>query len=265
MPWLERPGARIFYDLHGPAAAPLVVFAHGLGGNHLSWWQQVPAFLDAGYRCLAFAHRGFAPSAQAAPEPGARAFADDLAAILETAAPGQPVRLIAQSMGGWTCLAFALAHPDRVRALVMCDTHGGFWSPETAAAWAAKPPGTEADLLARGIHPAAGERMAREQPALHHLYRGIDALAVDLDKDALRRQLGELRTVTPDDLGPLQFPVLCLAGEEDIVIPPAAVQAFARALPRGEFTTIPAAGHSVYFERAPAFNALVIDFLRRAG
>ncbi len=264
MPWLERPGARIFYDLHGPAGAPLLVFAHGLGGNHLSWWQQVPAFARE-FRCLVFAHRGFAPSTQDAPEPGARAFADDLAALVDAVAPGQPVRLVAQSMGGWTCLAFALADPARVRALVMCDTHGGFWSPETAAAWAAKPPGIEADLFARGIHPAAGERMAREQPELHFLYRGIDALAEGLDKDALRRQLGELWTITPADVAALDLPVLCISGKEDIVIPPAAVEAFACALPRGEYVAVPAAGHSVYFERAAAFNELVLGFLRRTA
>jgi pimeloyl-ACP methyl ester carboxylesterase len=165
-------------------------------------------------------------------------------------------------MGGWTCLAFTLANPGRVRALVMCDTHGGFWSPETAAAWAAKPPSAEADLFARGIHPAAGERMAREQPELHFLYRGIDALASALDKEALRRQLGELWTITPADVARLEVPLLCIAGEEDIVIPPAAVEALARAVPRGRFVTFPAAGHSVYFERAAAFNSTVLDFLR---
>ncbi|WP_322818613.1 alpha/beta hydrolase [Tepidiforma sp.] len=262
MAWLERPTARIWYETHGPTDAPLVVFAHGLGGNHLSWWQQIPTFLDAGYRCLTFAHRGFAPSQQEGPEPGARAFADDLAALIDTANPTGSVTLVAQSMGGWTCLAFALANPTRVRALVMCDTHGGFWSPETASAWSAKPPAAEAELLARGIHPAAGERMAREQPALHYLYRGIDALATALDKETLRRQLGQLRTIAPADVARLDIPVLCIAGEEDIVIPPAAVEAFARAVPNGTFVTVPAAGHSVYFERATTFNAIVLDYLR---
>lgn len=264
MPWLERPGARIYYELHGPPGAPLLAFAHGLGGNHLSWWQQVPRFADT-YRCLIFAHRGFAPSTQEAAEPGASAFAEDLAALLDAVAPGEPVRLVAQSMGGWTCLAYTLAHPARVRALVMSDTHGGFWSPETAAAWATLPQGAATDLFARGIHPAAGERMAREQPELHFLYRAIDALAQGLDKEALRRQLGELRTIAPADIATLQVPVLCIAGEEDIVIPPEAVRAFARALPRGEFVPVPAAGHSVYFERASFFNTVVADFLARTG
>ena len=69
----------------------------------------------------------------------------------------------------------------------------------------------------------------------------------------------------PADVAALDLPVLCIAGEEDIVVPPAAVEAFARALPRGEYVAVPAAGHSVYFERADAFNALVLDFLRRTA
>jgi len=47
----------------------------------------------------------------------------------------------------------------------------------------------ERQLFERGIHPAAGERMAHEQPALHFLYRAIDAETVEIDKQALRAWL----------------------------------------------------------------------------
>lgn len=259
MPWLERPGARIYFEVHGPADAPAVVFAHGLGGNHMSWWQQVPHFARR-YRCITFAHRGFAPSTQSSAQPGAAAFADDLAALIDHLELPD-VRLVAQSMGGWTCLAYAIANPQRVKALVMCDTHGTFISPEIEDVYRAVPRGREAALFERGIHPAGGERMAEEQPALHHLYWQINNLAADLDKDALRRQLGALRTTTAEALTVLQMPVLCLAGEEDIVIPPAAVELLAAALPDAGFVLIPRAGHSVYFERAETFNHLVSEFL----
>ena len=42
-------------------SGPALIFAHGLGGNHLSWWQQVAHFAPR-YTCVTFAHRGFAPS-----------------------------------------------------------------------------------------------------------------------------------------------------------------------------------------------------------
>jgi hypothetical protein len=57
--FVQNAGAEIYYERTG--SGPAIVFAHGLGGNHLSWWQQVPAF-SSRYTCVTFAHRGFLPS-----------------------------------------------------------------------------------------------------------------------------------------------------------------------------------------------------------
>jgi len=257
MPWLDVPSARLYYETTGEGDD--LVFAHGLGGNHMSWWQQVPYFAGQ-YRCTVFAHRGFAPSTEDPGGPGAHAFADDLEALLDHLGIEQ-VRLVAQSMGGWTCLEWALRHPERVKALVMCDTTGTLAHPEFPAIWAAQPRGREAGLFERHIHPAGGERMAEEQPALHHLYWQINDLASTLDKDALRLQLGALRMRPVEALAALTMPVLCIAGEEDIVIPPETVRIMAAALPNGRFVSVPKTGHSVYFERADEFNRIVGAFL----
>ncbi len=56
---LTRPDAGIYYEVTGDG--PALIFAHGLGGNHVSWWQQVPYFAPR-FTCVTFAHRGFAPS-----------------------------------------------------------------------------------------------------------------------------------------------------------------------------------------------------------
>jgi 3-oxoadipate enol-lactonase len=261
MPFLTRPACELYYESHG--SGPALVFAHGLGGNHLSWWQQVAHFRDR-YTCVAFAHRGFAPSREAPGGPGPDGFVDDLAALIAHLQL-QDVRLVAQSMGGWTCLGYALRHPERVRALVMACTTGTLSAPETDAIFAARRGSTEeADLAARGIHPACGARMAREQPAMHFLYRGLDALSIGLDKTAIRRRLLALRTTPRDTVATLQVPTLCLTGEEDIVMPPAAVEALASILPRGRFARVAASGHSVYFERPETFNRLVEEFLASA-
>ena len=42
MPFATINGADLFYESHG--TGPAIVFAHGRGGNHLSWWRQVAAF-----------------------------------------------------------------------------------------------------------------------------------------------------------------------------------------------------------------------------
>ena len=263
--FLNTGEAQIYYEISG--AGPALVFAHGLGGNHLSWWQQVPHF-SARFTCVVFAHRGFSPSRLHGAVPDPAAFAGDLAALIEHLRLDD-VRLVAQSMGGWTCLEYALREPARVKALVLSCTTGAAdpAALRTAdhaalARWSENSEREIARLRAAGIHPAAGERMAREQSALHHLYRQIDGLNADLDKDALRRKLREARSVGPERLAGLPMPVLCITGAEDVVIPAAAVRALAATLPAGAFAQHPEAGHSVYFERAGWFNERVNGFLQ---
>ncbi|MFZ0217714.1 MAG: alpha/beta hydrolase [Candidatus Dormiibacterota bacterium] len=251
MPYLTRPDAELYYEVHG--SGPALVFAHGLGGNHLSWWQQVPHFRDR-FTCLAFAHRGFAPSHSSGPaEDLGRHYVDDLEALLRELGIDD-VRLVGQSMGGWTCLGFALRRPERVRALVMADTAGSFAHGIPAA-------GGEEALFARGIHPAAGERMAREQPALHFLYWELNGLSGALDKQALREGLHAMATTSEAEVRALRVPLLGIAGQEDRTIPPAAVARLCELVPGARFASVPEAGHSVYFERPARFNELVAEFL----
>ena len=57
MPFMTKDGFRLYYEDTG-GNAPTVLFLHGAGGNHLSWWQQVPVFAEE-YRCVTVDQRGF--------------------------------------------------------------------------------------------------------------------------------------------------------------------------------------------------------------
>ena len=262
--WLERLDCRIYYEVAGKG--PALIFAHGLGGNHLSWWQQLAHFAPR-HTCVAFAHRGFTPSG---PVPGATApdaYAEDLAALIDHLGL-KDVRLVAQSMGGWTCLDYALRFPDRVRALVMACTSGvidpgsvaGF-DKAAFADWTARAGKTAEDLLAKGFLPASGERMAREQPALATLYRQIYQQTPADFRTAVHGRIRALRVRPAAELGKLAMPVLFLNGEEDCVFPSPAGPGLAGAAPQGRHVSVPRAGHSVYFERAAEFNRIVEEFL----
>ena len=249
-------------------SGPALLFAHGLGGNHLSWWQQVAHFAP-NYTCVAFAHRGFAPSGPVPSGVDPADYAGDLAALIDQL--GFPdVRLVAQSMGGWTMLEYALAHQDRVKALVLSSTSGTIdrrgADPSGGGAydaWLAKAEATIADGMARGIHPAIGEHAARRFPDLHLLYRSIDEMAGTLDKEKLRAGLRRTATRTLGEFKTFRVPTLLIAGGEDVVFPPFLASAIAASLPCGEAETISDAGHSPYFEQAARFNALVDAFLAR--
>ena len=262
--YLERPGCRLYYEVTG--AGPAIVFAHGLGGNHLSWWQQVPHFCGR-HTCVTFAHRGFAPSGEIPGGPDPADYAGDLGALIDHLALDQ-VFLVAQSMGGWACLEYALAKPERVRALVLASTAGAIArratllrDPKSLDAWIAKAAAARSEMQRDGVHPAAGARMAREQPALHFLYRAIDALAgAKLDKEGLRARMIALQTRPPDDLKGLTVPTLFITAEEDVVFPPLLAPSLAALMPNARVEQVAAAGHSLYFERAEVFNRLVGEF-----
>jgi pimeloyl-ACP methyl ester carboxylesterase len=262
--WLTRPDCSIYYEVVGDG--PALVFAHGLGGNHLSWWQQVAHF-SSRYTCVVFAHRGFAPSSPVPGEKAPDSYADDLAALVAELGLKE-FRLVAQSMGGWTSIEYALREPAKVKALVMASTSGtldfrqltGVEAPGIRE-WIGRAPKVIADLESRDILAAHGERMAAEQPAAALLYRQISQLTPANFKAAVRARIMQMRARPPALLAGLPIPVLFLTGQEDCLFPAVAGPGFAALAPRGSSACIPKSGHSVYFERAAEFNRIVEEFL----
>ena len=261
---LERPDCRLHYEVTG--SGPPIVFLHGLGGNHLSWWQQVAHFAPS-HTCVTLSARGFLPSSPIVGGPDPADFVADLAALISHLGLQRPT-LVAQSMGGWGAVEYVLSHKGVARAVVLAATTGTLdprqiGEPENSrlAAWQQASERAAVELTAAGIHVAAGARMAKEQSALHLLYRCIDDINVRLDKIALRHRLGVARVRSPSDISQAGCPVLFISGDEDIVIPPFAAEAIVRVSPGAKVAHIPDAGHSTYFERAACFNEHVTQFL----
>ena len=261
--FLDRPGCRLYYEAGG--TGPVLIFAHGLGGNHLSWWQQVPHFHDR-YTCVTFAHRGFAPSSAIPGGPDPAGYTGDLAALIDHLG-AKDVRIVAQSMGGWGALEYTLANPSRVRALVLASTAGTitrapslFADPDQLPAWERTAEGAAASNQKNNIHVAGGARMAREQPAAHFLYQEIDAMS-GIDKAALRGKLMSGLKRSADALRTLDVPTLWITADEDIVYPPFLSDILARMMPNARVTQIARCGHSAYFERPAEFNKAVDEFL----
>lgn len=261
---LRVDGAQIHYEVCGQG--PAIIFAHGLGGNPMSWWQQVGHF-QQGYTCVTFAHRGFAPSTADDPRPDPQRFADDLAALIDHLELGQ-VYLVGQSMGGWTVVEYSLRYPQRVRGIVLSATTGTI-NPDqlcsldrsAMAAWMQSAEHALAQCRSQRVHPAAGLTMANEQPELHLLYQHIDEQARGLDKEALRSQLLAMRVRAPAELAATGIPLLLVSPRGDIVIPPPALKALASEIPEAQLIELPNCGHSPYFERAQAFNRALEAFL----
>ncbi len=251
MPRAKINAIELYYETHGEG--PAIVLAHGGGGSHLSWWQQVP-ILSRGYRCVTFDHRGFGASREAQDGPGAASFVEDLRALLDHLRIEQAA-LVGQSMGGWTVLGFAAAYPQRTRALVLCDTTAGMDDADVLAEQKLIAGRAAGGLIPKALAPDFIER----EPALHFLYSEINALN-DLPPKLLGGLFG-LR-FSPDPLVRHRIPTLLVWGDQDLLIPPSTMDLMKRRVPHARLALVHGAGHSVYFEKASEFNSILIDFLK---
>jgi len=257
MPLARINGIELYHEVNGEG--PAVVLAHGAGGNHLSWWQQVP-LLSQHFRCVTFDHRGFGSSRDLAGGPGADAFVEDLCQLLDYLNI-ERTALVAQSMGGWSSLGFASKYPDRVTALALCDTTAGIDDADVAREMKS----LQATLQGRldvVLRRAYSAQFPHREPAKCFLYQQISGLNVNVPSDLLTKLTAMRHSGEP--LIERRVPTMLLVGEEDVLTPAKTMELMARRIPHAQFVRVAGAGHSVYFERPDEFNRIVLEFLRSA-
>jgi pimeloyl-ACP methyl ester carboxylesterase len=193
---------------------------------------------------------------------------DDLCGLmdrlgLDTAAVG------GLSMGGSVARSFALAHPERVSALILADTGAG--SDDNARMLARSLEGAEL-LESSGIepyvdwamsHPACA-RFTSRGPEQERFIRSClmtsRAHGIALSTRGVQAKRPSIYALEPQLRG-LQMPVLLMVGEHDDACLP--VHAFmGRTIPKATHHVFPGAGHLTNLEATEAFNQrLVAEFL----
>lgn len=254
MPFIEANGTNLYYESYGDG--PSIVFAHGAGGNHLSWWQQVPYFRQR-YRCITFDHRGFGRSTDPGSVPAQQAFPEDLRALLDGLGIERAF-LVAQSMGGSTCLGFTTAYPERVLGLVMADTTGTIDDDgvrEQMRAFRDSQP-APFTLQGRAYNPA----LTTTRPDLAFLYDSIMALNPPREPASTPPERDPRHIATAAKRAGLRVPILFICGSEDAIVPPSILKYASTLFPGARYFEAPGCGHSVYFEDAPTFNATLAEF-----
>jgi 3-oxoadipate enol-lactonase len=256
MAFMEHGGVRFYYEDSG-GDGPVVLFLHGAGGNHVSWWQQVPVFAEE-YRCVTLDQRGFGQSPIVAQGPGPAALATDAITLLDHLAISRAA-IVAQSMGGWAAVGAAVRAPDRFWAIVMANTVGNLTSPEIAAV-RKRLVDTSPPRPAVLWHGALGATFRRNEPVRSFLYAQIASANAALPagfRDEMQRV-----TTPVDRYAAAAVPTMFLTSDEDILIWPELVETVQKHVPGSELVRVPGAGHSTYFERPDVFNREVAAFLK---
>ena len=256
MAFMTKGGFRLYYEDtggHGPA----IMFLHGAGGNHLSWWQQVAVFAEE-YRCITVDQRGFGQSPDVSGGPGPAALGADAIALLDHLGISR-VAIVAQSMGGWAAVGAAVRAPERFWAIVLANTVGNLTNADIAAVrqrLAAASPPRPAVLW----HAAIGPTFRTREPMRSFLYAQISGVNAPLPAD-FRDQL-QLLTAPVVRYAATRVPTFFLTSDEDGLIWPELSARVHAHVPGARFERVEGAGHSTYFERPDVFNREVGAFLK---
>ncbi len=260
MPYLNANGVNLYYELHGPEGADVLVLSNGILMSTGSWAYQLPTF-SRFLRVLLYDCRGMWQSEHPAGPYSMEQHADDLAALLDALGIAQ-AHIAGISYGGEVSLAFALYHPQRTRSLVVSSSV----ATTDAAMRARTDPWEQAarrgdpDELFRVTAPLNfSPGWAATNRALLDSAR---ARYAQLDMAAFCELMGAFcRLDLEGQLGRITAPALVTVGGADELKSLPYAQAIAAGIPGSEFAVIPGAGHAVSWEKPGAFNSLVLGFV----
>ena len=257
-------GVGIYYEEHGGGEP--VLLAYGIGGN-AGMWQPNVAALAARHRLVLWEPRGHARSDS--PEDPARVtFAHwvlDLRDLMDHLGLRRAV-VGGLSLGGGIATRFALAHPERVRALVAVDSSSAAGLPLSVANLVMRARSIEVTLgggmdamaeFSIASNPNVAGRLKLDPQArdeVFAMYRMLtpvgyaNALRALLQMDYIAERLPEIAA-----------PTLLVCGDEDPSLAP--MQAMADRIKHARFALLSPAGHFANRDQPAAFNRAVLDFL----
>lgn len=240
---------------------PAVLFVHGFPFDRTLW--RLLATTLTGWRRVAPDLRGFGQTPMAAGDGTLGTYADDLVALLDALKIPKAV-VCGLSMGGYIAFELLRRHPDRIRALVLCNTRA---TPDDNEGKAAREKdiarvrrdGTAflADaLLPKLLAPTTAQTMPDVVGQVKHMMAGASPDGMVHALEAMRN-----RPDSTPDLARITVPTLVIGGREDALMSAAATRAMAEAIPGAHCTILPDAGHLTPLEQPINTSRLVSEFL----
>lgn len=269
---MEAGGLRTAVEVTG--SGPPVVLLHGGIANRSIWRPQVAA-LRHEYTVVTYDLRGHGETRTIEDCPAAgpagttrieayppRLYAEDLEALAQSLGL-ESFSLVGLSLGGLIAQEYALAHPERVRALVIADSWvvtvasrrgralGRAITPVVAGALAVIGTRPLGRLARAGINGGRGDEAALSG----------EATAASDRHEAVRVFRGLAFHDTRDRLPLITAPTLVIVGERDRSRPQS--QLMARLIEGAELVQLDGAGHNTNLQRPEEFSAAVRAFLER--
>ncbi|MFN8457032.1 MAG: 3-oxoadipate enol-lactonase [Anaerolineae bacterium] len=255
-------GVTLHYSREGRSEGIPLVFINSLGTD-LRIWNAVVPRLAGHYALIRYDKRGHGLSDSPPGPYTIRALADDLSGLLDYLHVEVAI-LIGVSIGGMIALDFTGRHPERVKALVLCNTASKIG---TAEMWHERIETIRQNGIASLAETILGRWLSAsfisQQPARYRGYYNM------LTRTPAAGYIAACEAIRDADLsaivGSIHIPALVVAGTEDLATPPAVVRGLAEALPQAQFELLQGVGHIPSIEQPAKLTAEIRQFLSELG
>jgi len=254
---------------------PPILFSHGVTNSIRTWFHQLEEFPRAGFRAIAYDHRGHGKSDLGSSGHSLENLALDLKTVIEELDLHGAV-LVGHSMGGVAVQGFVTQFPEmaaeRVAGIVLLSTLAktplGSHSTRTKAR-IEKVTNRVPDMSWLWSSPNLGFLLARlgfgrdPQPSHVELVRQmLMECPPETRLDAPRALIGlDLTDVLPA----VKMPTLVIVGTGDLLTPPGHARLIAGLIPGARLEVFEGGGHMLMLERAEALDRMIIDFAHEVG
>lgn len=252
----------LHYRLDGPwkadARGPILAFSNSLGTD-LRVWDPLLPHLPPDWRLLRYDTAGHGLSEH----PGPYSIADhasDLLGLMDHLEVSSAV-IVGLSVGGQIAQALAAAAPERIDALVLCDTAPKIGDADT---WNQRIAGVEAGGIASLAEPVLqrwfSEAFRRDRPEALAVWR---SMLLRTPADSYTALCAALRDADLTiSTAALRLPTLCVVGSADLSTPPATVRSMAEAIEGARYVEIEGAGHLPCVEAPGEMAAEIAAFVK---
>lgn len=262
---VEVNGIRLGVEVAGEGRS--IALIEGYAVDRSSWQRQIDV-LAAGHRVIAWDHRGVSGSRDDPNAPLTIAvLADDAAALLDHLQVESAI-VVGASMGAAVALELARVRPTAVGALLLLSP---VFAPDprleaVIRSWAEA---DGAEDRARAMLPwIVGRDFLADVPRREAAASALRAMAGRIPAPTLRRHqyaLLDWLGSAHDELRSVTIPVRILAGDDDLLAPPATARRLCQLLPNGSVEILEGAGHALMIEREDVVTARIRELAQRVS
>lgn len=241
----------------------------GMSGTRLHWGDPFLDLLDAHFDTIAYNHRGIGESSRFEKQFTLKELADDAAALLD-ALEIETAHVMGISMGGMIAQELALAHPERLRSLVLgCTYSGGPGSSRTSPqVWQdigqAMATGDRDHAIRLSWEANVSPRFARDDEAYARFQEILTRMRVAIPVIMAQAQ-AILGHDTSRRLKDITTPTLVIHGTEDRLIPVHNAHMIAGLIPGSRLEILDGVGHLFFWEAPQRSAALVREHTAAAA